>query len=172
MAKIKSILAVGYSTTMRPNPQDENEPAKAYANLQISGVVSLNQLAAHILDHNSTFSLGTVIGVLTELQHCTRELILQGYKVNLGDLGTFCPSISSTGASSLEKFTVENIKDYKVNFAPGEALSDLRSVVKFKRVAPRYAQDATLAAQIAGEETAVITPDGETSGGDGGGGNG
>ena len=170
MSEIKAILAVGYSVTMRQNPQDDQEPPKAYGNLQISGVVSTDQLAEHIMSHNSVFSRGTIVGCLAELEHCIRELILQGYKVQLGSIGTFVPTMTTTGASSLEKFSVENIKSYSVNFTPGHSLTNLREKVSFKKVAPRYVQNAALVGQLAGDETVDITPDGpDDEGGDGNG---
>ena len=56
MGNTKSIGSIAYSVALRPNPNKKNEPAKAYGNTQLTGVVDLNTLATHIIDHNSTFS--------------------------------------------------------------------------------------------------------------------
>ena len=152
---------IQYSTAMMANPMKPEEARKAYANLQLTGVVTINELAGHITDHNSVFSKGTIVGILTELSVCMRELILQGYKVDLGDIGTFAPGISSEGAESLEKFSATNIKDMDVNFQAGKAFENLRRDAEFEKTATRKAQAATLAAQMAGQTSADWTPEEE-----------
>ena len=72
---------IQYSVTMLPNPLHENDPKKAYGNIQLTGVVDIDELAEHISEHNSVYSQGTIVGILTELSVCMRELILQGYKI-------------------------------------------------------------------------------------------
>ena len=57
---------IQYSVAMRPNPMHEGDPKKAYATLQLTGQVSLADLAQHISEHNSVFSKGTTVGILTE----------------------------------------------------------------------------------------------------------
>ena len=157
---------IQYSVAMMQNPMRPDEEKKAYANLQLTGIVSLNELADHISEHNSVFSKGTIVGIITELSVCMRELILQGYKLDLGDIGTFAPSISSEGAENREKFTASYIKTMGVNFQPGEAFENLRRDAEFEKTTTRKAQAATLAAQMAGQNT--VTLDGEATGGDGG----
>ena len=155
---------IQYSTGLQANPMKPEEAKKAYANLQLTGVVDINELANHITDHNSVFSKGTIVGVLTELSVCMRELVLQGYKVDLGEIGNFAPGISSEGAESLEAFSAANIKTLGVNFNPGKAFENLRRDAEFEKTATRKAQAATLAAQIAGHTTADWTPEEEDDG--------
>ncbi len=153
---------IQYSTALMANPMRPEEPKKAYANLQLTGIVDINELAAHITSHNSVFSKGTIVGILTELCVCMRELILQGYKVELGDIGTFAPSISSDGADSLEKFSASNIRDMNINFNVGKAFDNLRRDAEFEKTTTRKAQAAALAAQVAGLTTADWTEDSQS----------
>ena len=51
---------IQYSVAMRPNPMHEGDPKKAYATLQLTGQVSLADLAQHISEHNSVFSLSLI----------------------------------------------------------------------------------------------------------------
>ena len=95
---------IQYSVGMMANPQKPDEAKKAYAFLQLTGIVSLIELARHMTEHNTVYSRGTIVGVLTEMSVCMRELILQGYKIDLDGLGTFAPSISSQGAKSKDEF--------------------------------------------------------------------
>ena len=163
----KALQAVRYSVTLRHNPQDENEPKKAYANLQLTDTLNINQLAQHIIDHNSVYSLGTVVGVITELAHCVRELLMQGFKVDLGALGAFAPSIASTGASTLDKFTEANITHYRARYSMSTELKNMRPEVTFKRVAARWQEDKLLEAIGKGETTVDITPETDDDEGNG-----
>ena len=120
------------------------EPRKAYANLQLTGIVSTDELAEHITHHNSVFSKGTIIGILTELGVCMRELILQGYKVILA---TFAPGITSEGALTKEAFTAQLIKDMDVNYQPGKSFESLRQDAEFEKTTTRKAQAEALKAE-------------------------
>ncbi|MBP5771108.1 MAG: DNA-binding protein [Bacteroidaceae bacterium] len=145
---------IQYSVAMMKNPMSENDPKKAYANLQQTGVVDIDELADHINDHNSVFSKGTIVGILTELGVCMRELILQGYKVCLGTIGKFAPSITSKGASTVKDFTAENIEKMGVNFTPGKSFDNLRRDAQFEKTTSRKVQAAALAAVNDGATTA------------------
>ena len=161
---------IQYSVAMLANPMNAEEGKKAYAKLQLTGVVSITELAEHITDHNSVYSKGTIVGILTELSVCMRELILQGYKIDLGDIGTFAPSISSTGIEKKEDFSAQNITLMAVNFQPGKAFEQLRRDAEFEKTITRKAQAAALKAETEGATTADWTPedDGGNSGGDSG----
>lgn len=152
---------IQYSVAMQPNPMKPDEEKKAYANLQLTGIVNINELADHIAEHNSVFSKGTIVGILTELSVCMRELILQGYKIELGDLGTFAPSISSQGAKTKDEFTSQNIKVMTVNFNNGKAFANLRRDAEFERTTTRRAQAAALKAENEGKTNADWTPEPE-----------
>ena len=150
---------IQYSVAMMPNPQKPDEAKKAYAFLQLTGIVNLLELARHITDHNSVFSRGTIVGVLTEMCVCMRELLLQGYKINLDGFGAFTPSISSQGAKTKDEFTASNIKQMSINFAPGYELDKLRRDAEFERTISRKAQAAAQKAENEGKTTADWTPE-------------
>ena len=104
------------------------------------------------------FSKGTILGILSELSGCIRELILQGYKIDLGELGTLTPAITCKGAVTMADFTAQNITDLKVNFAKGSALLNLRRDAEFEQTTTRAAQAAALNAQKEGKTNADWTP--------------
>ncbi len=158
---------IQYSVALMKNPIHEGDPEKAYANIQQTGVVSLDELAEHITEHNSVFSKGTTVGILTELSGCIRELLLQGYSIDLGDLGRLTPSITSTGATTLKDFTADNIQKVNVKFTNGRALLKLREDAEFEQTTSRAAQAAALKAAKDGLTTADWTPQ-EGEGGEGG----
>lgn len=161
MATQESIQKVRYSLGMRSNPMNENDPKKAYANVQLNGIVSLPQLAKHIKDHGSPYGRDVVLGVLTAIVDCTREFLTQGYKVDLGDLGSFEPSIKQKGAKSFEEFSSDNITDYRAIYSMSTYFDDMRSDVQFQRVLTRKDERAKM--------TEVYGGDGSTDGGSDGG---
>lgn len=157
---------IQYSVAMRPNPQKPDEAKKAYGNIQLTGNVDIDELSEHITEHNSVFSKGTIVGVIVEMCQCVRELLIQGYKVSLGYLGTFTPSITCQGAKTKDEFTAGNIRELNVNFTNGRGLQNLRRDAEFERTITRAAQAAAQKAENEGKTSADWTP--EAGDGDGG----
>ena len=144
---------INYSTFMWKNPLDDNAVEKAYAKNQVTKVMTFDEFVRHIAEHNGVFTRGTVKGVVSDTCSCLVEMLLNGYKVQFGELGIFGISITCTPAESLEKFTAANIKSVNILFTPGEDLGNLRSRAEFVPVASGAAQVATLKAEKAGEST-------------------
>ena len=160
---------IQYSVAMLANPLHEDDPKKAYGVLQQTGNIDINELSDHITGHNSVFSRGTIVGVLTEMCDCIRELLLQGYSIELGEIGRFSTSIKCEGADTIEEFSANNIKEVRVNFNVGAALKNLRRDAQFEQTTSRAAQAAALKAAKEGKTSADWTPKEEGSGSGGGG---
>ena len=152
---------IQYSVNMRPNPLHESDPKKAYASIQLTGHFTTEELCEHVISHNSTYSEGTVSGILTDLVKCIRELLLQGYSVQVGALGRLEPSIKSRGAVTIDKFDEENITELNLVFTPGKKFVNMRRDASFEQTTTRAAQAAALAAAKRGETTADWTPKSE-----------
>ena len=144
---------IDYSVYMMTPTYSKDETPKAYAKNQVSEIWSLEKFAKHISDHNGVYSRGTVKGVISDMCECLVEQLLNGNKIQLGELGTFGISISSEGAESIEKFTAKNIKAVNILFSPGADFENLIGRAEFNPVASRIAQKATLKAEKAGEAT-------------------
>lgn len=144
---------INYSVYMMGNPIKPEEAPKAYAKNQVNEIWTLEKFARHIADHNGVYSRGTVKGVISDMCECIVEQLLNGNKIQLGELGTFGISIGCTGAESIEKFTAKNIAEVNILFTPGNDFSNLVSRATFNQVASRAAQVATLKAEKAGETT-------------------
>lgn len=142
---------IDYSVYMMGNPIHPEEPAKAYAKNQVSEIWPLDKFVKHIADHNGVYTRGIVKGVIADMCECLVEQLLNGRKIQLGELGTFGTSISSVGAESLEKFSVKNIKAVNILFSPGADFTNLINRAEFNLVASRVAQAATLKAEKTGE---------------------
>ena len=144
---------INYSVYMMTSVMNPEAKAKAYAKNQVNEIWTLEKFAKHIADHNGVYSRGTVKGVLSDMCECLVEQLLNGNKIQLGELGTFGISISSTPAETLEKFTAKNIKAVNILFAPGEDFDNLIGRAEFNLVASRAAQNATLKAEKSNEKT-------------------
>ena len=145
---------IDYAVTLMANPMDENEPKKAYAFLQSRATLSIDEIADHMVAHGCQYDRGDIIAILVKLVGCSKELMLDGYRIQLGDLGRFYLTCQSTGASSLEKFTRDNIRAINVQFSASKKFADLLQKVSLHRAPTRKAAAATLQAQIEGKTNA------------------
>ncbi len=132
-------MAINYSKVARSCPVG-SETKKVYATAQYTSVMTLSEFAKHISDHNSVFDRATISGVLTATVMCLRELLLDGKKVQLGDLGSFYVSLKSTGKDSAEEFSAADITAVNVKWSQGSEFADLINDATFNLVATRALQ--------------------------------
>ncbi|MBR1800813.1 MAG: DNA-binding protein [Bacteroidaceae bacterium] len=158
-----------YSVAMLGNPQHEEDPKKAFAFLQTRGMLSISEMADHMVKHGCNYDRADIVAIITKLVSCAKELMLDSYRIQLGDLGQFFLSCKSKGAVSLKEFTENNIQEIRVNFTPSRQFENLRAEVSLHKVPSRKAAAAVLAAQLEGQTTADWTPKPED--GEGGEGN-
>ena len=148
---------IDFSVYMMRNPLKPELPEKAYAKNQVSEIWPLEKFAKHIADHNGVFSRGAVKGVLSDTCECLVEQLLNGKKVELGELGTFGISLSSEGAPSVKEFSAKNIKAVNILFAPGPDFENLINRAEFNLVTSRAVQAAALSAVKEGMDTVDLT---------------
>ena len=102
-----------------------------------------------------------------------REMLLEGKKIRLGDLGDFSLLLGSKGAETADKFTAQNITNVKVQWEPGQQFKNLLDDAEFNLVASRSAQAAVIKAIREGKTNVDLnipeTPDGGGDGTTGGG---
>lgn len=137
---------------MLPNPIHPEKGSLAYAKPQVSEVMAFSDFVQHIADHGG-YTRGKVKGVISDMCSCLVEMLLEGKKVMLEELGDFWVSLSSVGAESIEAFTENNITALNIIYTPGPDFENLVSKAKFGLVASRAAQAATLKAEKTGKTT-------------------
>ena len=153
-----------YSVSARYNPMEKNEPAKYYASAQTNSVMNLNQFAKHIATHGSVYRRADIAAVLTMAVDCLREMLLNGTKVQLGDLGNFYVTFSSEGALTANEFNPDiHIKKVNVNWERGIDFLNLKEDATFNQVAIRSVQKKVLKAVKNGESSVTIVEDEEDS---------
>ena len=153
-------IMLNYSIAMRSNPIDKGAPKKAYATSQYSEVMNINQFAEHIASHGSVYKRSDVAAILTMAVDCLREQLLEGKKVELGDLGFFYVRISGEGAPSAAEYNPAiYVKKLNVKWQCGARFKDLLGEAVFNLVAPRSVSQKVLKAHKAGETTVDISPE-------------
>ena len=103
--------------------QNQNSKSRAYQKWYGKSVamktMTYRELVKHMADHNTVYGEDVCEGVAIKLQNCILEQLLEGKKVQFGELGTFYLSMSTEGAESKDKFVVgQNVKGLFLRFAP------------------------------------------------------
>ena len=148
----------------------KTEKQNAFAISQYTDVMTIEKFAKHITSHGSVYSRADISAILYMAVDCMREMLLEGKKIRLGDLGDFSLLLGSKGAETADKFTAQNITNVKVQWEPGQQFKNLLDDAEFNLVASRSAQAAVIKAIKEGKTNVdlnvPINPDG---GGDGAG---
>ena len=146
----------------------KTEKQNAFAISQYTDVMTIEKFAKHITSHGSVYSRADISAILYMAVDCMREMLLEGKKIRLGDLGDFSILLGSKGAETADKFTAQNITNVKVQWEPGQQFKNLLEDAEFNLVASRSAQAAIIKAIREGKTNVDLnvpeTPDG---GGDG-----
>lgn len=115
----KVIGSIPYSLSLRlQSPGDAESEKKIGATLQSRETIGLKILAKHMSEHNTSFSEGTLYGVLADMVSCTIELLRAGYSVDLEGLAKFHLTCQSTLADNIDEFNPQsNIKKVNIRTA-------------------------------------------------------
>ena len=176
-SRIKAAQAAGQTPAQTDLDLVATEKQNAYAIAQYADVMTIEKFARHISTHGCVYSRADISAILYMAVDCMRELLLEGKKIRLGDLGDFSVSLSSKGAETADKFSAQNITGVNVVWDCGQEFKNLIADAEFNLVASRSAQAAVLKAIKAGETTVDLTkpegtdPDGGGNGGGSGTGN-
>ena len=151
----------------------KTEKQNAFAISQYTDVMTIEKFAKHITSHGSVYSRADISAILYMAVDCMREMLLEGKKIRLGDLGDFSLLLGSKGAETADKFTAQNITNVKVQWDPGQQFKNLLDDAEFNLVASRSAQAAVIKAIKEGKTNVdlnvPVTPDGGGDGTTGGG---
>lgn len=150
-ARINAAKANGTAPSADDIALVATETYNAFALAQCSEIVNIEKFAKHIASHGCVYRRADISAVLYLAVDCLRELLLEGKKVCLGDLGTFSLNLSSRGAETAEKFSSQYITDVTVVWDCGKDFRNLLPEAEFNLVAPRTAQAALIRAIKAGE---------------------
>ena len=99
--------------------KDSKSYGKWYGRVATTKTMTYQELCKHMSEHNSVYGEDVCLGVANKLQNCMLEQLLEGKKVQFGELGVFYLSVKSTGADKEEDFNLGiNINGLFLCFAP------------------------------------------------------
>ena len=157
-----------YSLALHPSiPGDKTSEKKIYGTIQQRETVGLRTLATHISEHGSSFSVGTLQGVLSDMVDCTRELLKQGFSVNFEGLMRLYITANSKGVEKAEDF-IPAVHFTRVNLrgdVDDDVMDFLNNNPDFEYVMTREEQ---VAAKKAAKAALVVDGSGSTGGNTGG----
>ena len=111
-------MPVLIKVTQNKNPNSKAY-GKHYGRVVTTKTMSYSEICKHMSEHNSVYGEDVCLGVATKLQNCILEQLLEGKKVQFGELGTFYLSAKSTGATSEKEFNLgSNIQGIRLCFSP------------------------------------------------------
>lgn len=132
---------------------------KWYARAVTDQTLDIAKLAKHMASHNTPYSAGLIKGVLTDMVHCIKEVLLDGKNVKIDDLAIFSVGFHCKGSDKLEDFNIaQNLLGMRLNaratgeLSVGNLLLDTEFMQRTEYVKP-------------GTETTPTTPTTPTDGG-------
>ena len=91
---------------LKNNNQQSLGYGKYYARVEYKETKSISDMAKHMAEHNTPFSVGTIEGILRDFVACTREMCLMGNTVKIDDLAIFKCSVEANGMQLREDYKV------------------------------------------------------------------
>ena len=90
----------------RNNNENSHAYLKYYARVEYKNTLSIHDMARHMAEHNTPFSVGTIEGILRDFVTCTREQCLNGNTVKIDDLAIFKCSVEANGLNIREGYKI------------------------------------------------------------------
>ena len=155
--------------------KDSKSFGKWYGRVATTKTMTYQELCRHMSEHNSVYGEDVCLGVANKLQNCMLEQLLEGKKVQFGELGVFYLSVKSTGADKEEDFNLGvNIQGLYLCFAPSRTdvnnlsskmLKKKASFLNVKDMIETKAKAASGDSTTGGSTTGGSTTGGSTTGG-------
>lgn len=143
-----------YSLVMRGNPRYPERGQKVYASAQSTKTLSLNEFIDSIMQHGSSYSRGDYKAIISRIAEEMAKKLRDGYRVDLGELGRFYPTLECEGADSFETFNPDvHIKEIRVNWHPSKEFEHLRQQAAFQPNINRRDEHKLLMATKRGDAT-------------------
>ncbi len=122
-----------YKLIQKANPLEPETQRKWYASAVKTGTINNYQLSKGIAS-KSSLTRGAVMNVIENMVDEIPRYLVDGYSVNLNNLGTLRLSLSSEGVNEPGDFIAENIKNTRVVFTPSPEFKKMLEKIDFKEV--------------------------------------
>ena len=80
---------------------ESEQAGKLYARVSYKQNMDIHDMAVHMAHHNTAFSEGLIVGVLTDFVKCVREMVLSGNTVKVGNLCIFKATVEANALETL-----------------------------------------------------------------------
>ena len=90
-------MALELNVSKNTNEAIAGTYGKYYSRVEYKGTMDIKALAKHMAEHTTSFSKGEILGMLTDMASCIKELVLMGFVIKIDDLGLFKASVDSNG---------------------------------------------------------------------------
>jgi predicted histone-like DNA-binding protein len=127
-------MSISYKVIAKVNPRQPQAPKKYYAQAVRNKKITIKAISKSISEKTLVNPVDTQAVILALVVEIMKEL-QDSNAVQLGDLGTFSVSLSSTGSEVAEKFNVSMIKKARINYRPGSELTGTVKAFSFLKKA-------------------------------------
>lgn len=83
--------------------------------------ITLDQIAEEI-EHSTTMTKADILACLTEMEDAIINKLRNNVSVRFGLLGSFCPTMRSYAARTIDEFTKANIRNIAVAYRPSATM--------------------------------------------------
>ena len=80
---------------------ETEQAGKLYARVSYKQAMTIQDMARHMVEHNTVFSEGSILGVLTDFVKCVREMVLMGNTVKIDNLAIFKATVEANALEVL-----------------------------------------------------------------------
>ena len=85
-----------YLSKVKESSETE-QAGKYYARVSYKQTMTIQDMAHHMAEHNTIFSEGSILGVLTDFIRCVREMVLNGNTVKIDNLAIIKATVEANG---------------------------------------------------------------------------
>ena len=124
---------ITFKAVERRNPQLPDDPKKFYPLVKSTGVIDVRTISEELSDA-STLNSVDIRAVLFGLEKSLLKYLQDGYIVKFGDLGTFRPTVSGTGADTADELTASSVTKKRILFTPSPLLKRTVATAPVKKV--------------------------------------
>ena len=124
---------ISFKAVERRNPQLPDDPKKFYPLVKSTGTIDVKTISEELSDA-STLNSVDIRAVLFGLEKSLLKYLQDGYIVKFGDLGTFRPSVSGTGADTADELNASSVTKKRILFSPSPLLKRTVATAPVKKV--------------------------------------
>jgi hypothetical protein len=110
---------------------ETEQAGKLYARVSYKQAMTIQDMARHMAEHNTVFSEGSILGVLTDFVKCVREMVLMGNTVKIDNLAIFKATVEANGLETMYDADTDKVALATIgNLAEGAKTGPAVKVIK------------------------------------------